>query len=115
MLREIEDRRSRGRQDEIVGWNHQLDGYEFEQALGVSDGQGSLVTPVHGVTKSWTWLSVQLSFKSCFIEFPQEVVSGGCDPMDCSSPGSSINGIFQARILEWVDISYSRRSFQPKD
>ena len=42
MLREIEDRRSRGRQDEIVGWNHQLDGYEFEQALGVGDGQGSL-------------------------------------------------------------------------
>ena len=42
MLGKIEDRRSRGRQDEIVGWNHQLDGYEFEQALGVGDGQGGL-------------------------------------------------------------------------
>ena len=28
-----------------------------------------------------------------------------CDPMDCSSPGSSIHGIFQARILEWVAIA----------
>ena len=33
-----------------------------------------------------------------------------CDPMDCSPPGSSIHGIFQARILEWVAISFSRRS-----
>ena len=29
--------------DEMVGWNHQLDGHEFEKALGVGDGQGSLV------------------------------------------------------------------------
>ena len=31
-----------------------------------------------------------------------------CNPMDCSLPGSSIHGIFQARILEWVAISFSR-------
>ena len=31
-----------------------------------------------------------------------------CDPMDCSLPGFSIHGIFQARILEWVAISFSR-------
>ena len=31
-----------------------------------------------------------------------------CDCMDCSLPGSSIHGTFQARILEWVAISYSR-------
>ena len=30
-------------EDEIVGWHHQLDGHEFEQALGVADGQGTLV------------------------------------------------------------------------
>ena len=29
-----------------------------------------------------------------------------CDPMDCSLPGSSVHGIFQARILEWIAISY---------
>ena len=38
-----------------------------------------------------------------------------CDPMDCSLPGSSVHGNFQARILEWVAISFSRRSFQPRD
>ena len=38
-----------------------------------------------------------------------------CDPMDCSLPGSSIHGIFQARILEWIAISFSRRSSQPRD
>ena len=30
--------------DEMVGWYHQLDGHEFEQALGVGDGQGSLAS-----------------------------------------------------------------------
>ena len=38
-----------------------------------------------------------------------------CDPMDCSLPGSSIHGILQARILEWVAISFSRGSSQPRD
>ena len=38
-----------------------------------------------------------------------------CDPMDLSPPGSSVRGILQARILEWVAISFSRRSSPPKD
>ena len=33
-----------------------------------------------------------------------------CDPVDCSPPGSSVHGILQARILEWVAISFSRGS-----
>ena len=33
-----------------------------------------------------------------------------CDPMDCNLPGSSVHGILQARILEWVDISFSNMS-----
>ena len=36
-------------------------------------------------------------------------------PMDCSPPGSSVHGIFQARILEWVAISFSRGSSQSRD
>ena len=36
-------------------------------------------------------------------------------PMDCNPPGSSVHGIFQARILEWTAISYSKGSFQPRD
>ena len=36
-----------------------------------------------------------------------------CDPIDCSPPGSSVHGISQARILEWVAISFSRGSSNP--
>ena len=43
MLGEIQGRRKRGgRKDEMVGWRHRLSGHEFEQALGVGDGWGSL-------------------------------------------------------------------------
>ena len=38
-----------------------------------------------------------------------------CDPMDYSLPGFSVHGISQARILEWVAISFSRGSSQPRD
>ena len=38
-----------------------------------------------------------------------------CDPVDCSLPGSSFQGILQARILEWVVISFSRGSSQPRN
>ena len=38
-----------------------------------------------------------------------------CDPMDCSPPGSYVHGMFQARILEWVAISSSKGSSQPRD
>ena len=37
------------------------------------------------------------------------------DPVDCSPPGSSVHGILQARILEWVAMPSSRRSSQPRD
>ena len=38
-----------------------------------------------------------------------------CDPMDCSPPGSSVHGILQVRILEWVAILFSRGSSRPRD
>ena len=38
-----------------------------------------------------------------------------CNFMDCRPPGSSVHGILPARILEWVDIPFSRRSSQPRD
>ena len=38
-----------------------------------------------------------------------------CNPVDCSPPGSSVHGIPQARILEWVAIPFSRGSSQPRD
>ena len=36
-----------------------------------------------------------------------------CDPMDCSLSGSSVHGIFQGRVLEWIAISFSRASSDP--
>ena len=42
MLGKIEAKKRRGWQNEMVGWHHWLNGHEFEQALGVGDGQGSL-------------------------------------------------------------------------
>ena len=58
MLGNTEGRRRSGEtEDEMVGWYHQLDGHEFEQALGVGDGQGSLAGATYGVAKSQTRLS----------------------------------------------------------
>ena len=51
---------------------------------------------------NWTWSEVTQSSPTL------------CNPMDCSPPDSSVHGIFQAKILEWVAISSSRGSFQPK-
>ena len=42
-------------------------------------------------------------------------MSNSCNPVDCSPPGSSAHGIFQARILEWVAVSSSRGSSQPRN
>ena len=55
--------------------------------------------------------SILDSFKVCMLSCVQLIVS----PMDCSLPGSSVHGIFQARTLKWVAISFSRGSIQPRD
>ena len=44
---------------------------------------------------------------NCHFVLSRSVVSDSCDPTDCSLPGSSVHGILQARILEWVAISFS--------
>ena len=62
----------------------------------------------------WFLLSLTLSLGHLVIGQSEhgggEVMSDSCDPMDCNLPGSSLRGIFQARILEKVAISFSRRS-----
>ena len=47
--------------------------------------------------------------------FNCSVMSNSVRPMDCSPPGSSVHGILQAKILDWVAISFSRGSSQPQD
>ena len=48
--------------------------------------------------------------------FPFKLVTQSClcDPLDCSPPGSTVHGILQATILEWVAIPFSRGSSQPR-
>ena len=67
--------------------------------------------------KYWSFSFSQVLSNVClyFFLLLAAVVSDSCDPMDCRPPGSSVNGILQARILEWVAISYSRGSSQPRD
>ena len=63
-----------------------------------------------------SWL--QSPFAVILSEWVREVTQSCptlCDPMDCSPPGSLVHGIFQAWILEWVAISFSRGSSQPRD
>ena len=50
------------------------------------------------VTARWP----RVPLRACMLSY--SVVSDSYDPMDCSPPGSSVHGIFQARILEWVAI-----------
>ena len=52
LLGKTEDKSRRGRQDEMTGWHHQLDGHECEQTPGDSEGQGRWDAAVHGVAKS---------------------------------------------------------------
>ena len=50
-------------EDAMVGWHHQLNGHEFEQASGVGEGQGSWHAAVQGVTKSQSWLGDWITMK----------------------------------------------------
>ena len=63
-------------------------------------------------TKSISWVLWFLEVK--WSELAQSCLTL-CDPVDCSRPGSSVHGILQARIREWVAISFSRVSSQPRD
>jgi len=81
----------------------------------------------NGFCDSWTYL-LTLNLVGNSMSLPLEVQAKFtlsvlrclvcptlCDPIDCSPPGSSVHGNLLARILEWVAISYSRGSSQPKD
>ena len=53
--------------------------------------------------------------KAEWLKVSQFCLTDSCDPMDCSLTGSSIHSILQARTLEWVAISFSRGSSQPRN
>ena len=61
------------------GWYHRLDGHEFEQALGVGDGQEVWHASVHGVAKSWTQMSywTELKQEGIYFWYKQVAFEGG--------------------------------------
>ena len=65
--------------------------------------------PSLGFSRTLEWVAI--SFSNCMkVKSESEVAQPHptlSDPMDCSPPGSSIHGIFQARVLEWGAISLS--------
>ena len=82
---------------------------------------------IHGVAKSQTWLRdwSDLIWSDWLISYDKYTVCVCakllqscptlCDPMDYSPPGSSVNGILQARMLEWVAMPSSRESSWTRD
>ena len=81
----------------------------FHAKMGtVKDRKGMELTEAEDTKKGWQEYSES-----------ESEVAQSCptlwDPMNCSLPGLSVHGIFQARVLEWVAISFSRGSSWPKD
>ena len=71
-----------------------------------------------GLSPLWLNLSLGVLFfltQLCVCVLVTQSCPTLCDPIDCSSSGSSVQGILQARILEWVSISFSRGSSQPRN
>ena len=96
-------------EDEMAGWHHQLNAHEFGWTLGVGDGQGGLARCDSWGRKQWD-MTKQLNWTELnFLPFAQSHPTL-CSPMGYSLPGSSVRGIFQARILEQAAISYTKES-----
>ena len=81
----------------------------------IKDRSGMDLTEAEDIKKRWQENIQELSIKDLMWTWSHSVVFDSCDPVDCSLPGSSVHGILQARILEWVAISFSRGSSQPRD
>ena len=120
---------------EMVGWHHQLNGHEFEQALGVGDGQGSLAccSPWShkelDTTEQLNWTdestaghtpsyrpTTDMTLK--YIHESESEVTQSCLTL-CNSMDYPTRPVhpwnFQARVLEWVAIPFSRGSSWPRD
>ena len=95
---------------------------DFEHNLASKWNEHSYMTvwTVFCIALLWGWNENQpfrsyLQYEKSWIGAVAQSWLTLCDPMDCSLPGSSVHGISQARILEWVAFSYSRGSSWPWD
>ena len=76
--------------------------------------RGTQMAVIHDILNNNALILFSDSFILLFCEVAQSCPTL-CDPMDRSLPGFSVRGILQARILEWVTISFSRGSSRPRD
>ena len=86
------------------------------KGIGEAHRRGSRTTDTQGRLTLWLigWVA-WFRPRAGWWWFSRSVVSDSCDPMDCSPPGSTVHGISQTRIGEWVAMSFSRGSPQPRD
>ena len=91
-----------------VKWWSYFGKWYFKKKLTLSNHMGTF-TPRHILKRN-----ENICPHICCV-FSRLVMSNSLRPMDCRPPGSSLHGIFQARILEWVAISFSKGSSQPRD
>ena len=84
------------------------------QSMGSQRVRHDLATEQHSWLKTLVTITTAIRKKESESEVAQACPTL-CDLMACSSPGSSVHGIFQARVLERVAISFSRRSSWPRD
>ena len=105
------------------GWCRQTQisaGWKPVNSAGVPDQPGSPAEQVMGNCSCSCHMATtggQPSFlvPNYLCESSCSVVSDSLQPVDCSPPSSSVPGIFQARILEWIAISFSRGSSRSRD
>ena len=65
---------------------------------------------------NWRIIVLQCGVVFCHVnELAAQSCPALCNPMECNPVGSSVHGILQERILEWIAISFSRGSSQPRD
>ena len=86
-------------------------------SLSLDIGYPLTVTPVTPAVAACCWSGSCVALEQ-LSESESEVAQSCltlCDPMDCSLPSSSVHGILQAKVLEWVAVSFSRGSSQPRD
>ena len=95
---------------ENTGWSSEPSAFRLWWLLCLLVSHSSLVRMTNGCQ----WTINMIHGKKMKVLVSQSCPTL-CDPMDCSPPGSSVHGILQARILEWVAIPFSRGSSQPRD
>ena len=74
----------RATEDDVLGWHHQFNGHEFEQTQGYCEGREAGYAAVHGVTRSWTWLSIWTT------KTVPTIASSGA-PYECYKMNNSVN------------------------